>query len=274
MNKAKTYDGVLFSADAIAEAYTAFQKLNKGKLDLLSASVQRGPEEWGFDNLDEFLAEIRLGFHHTYLTVSGDNSDRSLHVDHWNQGRTQYSKVDIRAPIRGDIQRIYEVFERHVEPDTIHVEPPPMPVPKIFIGHGQDSQWRDLRDHLHDKHGYEIEAYEIGEQAGLNIQSILGTKLNRSTMALLVLTAEDPGAHGTTSRARQNVVHELGLFQGRIGFPKAIAILEDGTEDFSNLQGTHQIRFERGHIASTFGDVLATIKREFSKADDAEDDDY
>ena len=62
---------------------------------------------------------------------------------------------------------------------------------------------------------------------------------------------------------RQNVVHEAGLLQGRLGFNRAIALVEDGIEAFSNIDGVQQIRFERGNIRSTFGDVLATLKREF-----------
>ena len=34
-----------------------------------------------------------------------------------------------------------------------------------------------------------------------------------------------------------NVIHEVGLFQGRLGANKAIILLEDGCEEFSNIQG-------------------------------------
>ena len=86
--------------------------------------------------------------------------------------------------------------------------------------------------------------------------------LTKSSFALLVLTAEDETTDGT-KRARQNVVHETGLFQGRLGFTKAIVLLEEGAEEFSNLYGIQQIRFKKGNIKETFGDVLATIRREF-----------
>jgi len=65
-------------------------------------------------------------------------------------------------------------------------------------------------------------------------------------------------------RARQNVIHELGLFQGKLGFSRAIILLEEGTEQFSNIQGIEQIRFSKGNIRETFGEVLATIRRELS----------
>jgi predicted nucleotide-binding protein len=63
--------------------------------------------------------------------------------------------------------------------------------------------------------------------------------------------------------ARQNVVHETGLFQGRLGLSLAIVLLEDGTEEFSNIAGVQQMRFAKGNIKEAFGDVLAVLKREF-----------
>ena len=59
------------------------------------------------------------------------------------------------------------------------------------------------------------------------------------------------------------VIHELGLFQGRLGFTRAIVLLEEGVKEFSNILGINQLRFAKGRIKETFGDVLATIRREF-----------
>jgi len=42
-------------------------------------------------------------------------------------------------------------------------------------------------------------------------------------------------------------------------------LLEEGTEDFSNLQGIHQIRYRKDNIRETFGEVLATLRREFGE---------
>jgi predicted nucleotide-binding protein len=63
-------------------------------------------------------------------------------------------------------------------------------------------------------------------------------------------------------RARQNVIHEAGLFQGRLAFDRAILLLEDGVEDFSNNAGTQHIRFERGKIDAVIGKVLGVLRRE------------
>ncbi len=88
--------------------------------------------------------------------------------------------------------------------------------------------------------------------------------LEKSSIAFLVMTAEDEDSAGKM-HARENVIHELGLFQGRLGFPRAIALIEESTNEFSNIHGIQQIRFSKGNIKESFGDVVATIKREFSK---------
>jgi len=140
---------------------------------------------------------------------------------------------------------------------------PPLPKPRIFIGHGKSPLWRDVKDHLQDKHGLEVEAYEIGSRSGHAVRDILEDMLKKSSFAVLVMTGEDETADGNL-RARQNVIHEAGLFQGRLGFSRAIVLLEEGTEVFSNIHGIDQIRFSKGNIRETFGDILATIRREFS----------
>ena len=118
-----------------------------------------------------------------------------------------------------------------------------------------------MKDHLHEKHGYEVEAYETGARAGHEIRDVLEKMMNKVSFAILVMTGEDE-VEGGKMRARQNVVHELGLFQGHLGFTKAIVLLEDGTEAFSNLSGVQQIRYGKENIKETFGEVLATLRRE------------
>jgi predicted nucleotide-binding protein len=71
-------------------------------------------------------------------------------------------------------------------------------------------------------------------------------------------TAEDEHPDGKL-RARLNVVHEAGLFQGRLGFKKAIILLEEGCEEFSNIYGLGQIRFPKGNVAATFEEIRRVL---------------
>ncbi len=85
---------------------------------------------------------------------------------------------------------------------------------------GRSGAWRDLKDHLHEEHGYRVEAYETGARAGHAVRDVVEDMLSANSFALLVMTGEDETASGEV-RARQNVVHEAGLFQGRLGFNRA-----------------------------------------------------
>ena len=59
-----------------------------------------------------------------------------------------------------------------------------------------------------------------------------------------------------------NAVHEAGLFQGRLGFMRAIVLLEEGCEQFSNIEGLGQIRFPCGNISAAFEEIRRVLERE------------
>ena len=98
-----------------------------------------------------------------------------------------------------------------------------------------------------------------------------GLSIIASAFALSPLSTNLAGSLGRLNqrsllpaiRARQNVIHECGLFQGRLGFDRAIMIVERDIELASNFDGIQQLRFDKGRISEVFGDVLATIRREF-----------
>jgi hypothetical protein len=46
-------------------------------------------------------------------------------------------------------------------------------------------------------------------------------------------------------------------------------LLEEEVVEFSNIHGLNQIRFHKGNIRETFGEVLATIRREFAEKESA-----
>jgi hypothetical protein len=140
--------------------------------------------------------------------------------------------------------------------------------PRIFIGHGGNSElWRIVESALVDR-GFPVEAFETKSRAGLGIQNILKDVLSASNFAVLVFTAEDEQSDGSM-RARQNVIHETGLFQGRHGFEHVALLLEQGVESFSNLDGYQYISFPRGRISSAIPQIIEMLSREFPMPDDS-----
>lgn len=256
MQKRKIYRAVRFDSKAISEADKVFGSLSSKKTKHGTLAVDINPNErWTFDTMAEFLAAADRGL--PDMTAHTQDWDLHLMVTTYQDN----TSISVAGPTRDDIETVFSVFERNAERCRIPESDKPKDEVKVFIGHGQDPQWRDLKDHLHEKHGYEIEAYEIGSRAGHTIRDILEEMMEESTFALLVMTGEDETKDGKLL-ARQNVVHEAGLFQGRLGFSRAIILLEEGTDEFSNIHGIQQIRFSKSKIKESFGDVLAVLKRE------------
>jgi hypothetical protein len=269
MEKSKNYLDTRFKPEIIDEAVhvlTSFIKDEKHRPSNFRRRIKlETGESWSYDTDEEFFADYRKPFNEAHY-ILGSSWDRfQLDVSFYGQIFDRHTTLTISAPERHQIEASFEVFEKNVERCKLPPLPEkPKPKPIIFIGHGASEQWRNLKDHLHEKHGYEVEAYEIGARAGHAIRDILEEMLGKTSFAILVMTGEDKTEDGGM-RARQNVVHELGLFQGKLGFTKAIVLLEDGTEEFSNIHGINQIRYGKGNIKETFGEVLATLKREFGR---------
>jgi predicted nucleotide-binding protein len=132
---------------------------------------------------------------------------------------------------------------------------------KIFIGHGRSQAWRDLKDFLQDRLGLAWDEFNREPTAGISTKERLETMLDEACFAFLVMTAEDEQSDGS-KRARENVVHEAGLFQGRLGFQRAIVLLEQGCAEFSNIFGLGQIRFAPGQLRAVFEEIRRVLERE------------
>ena len=132
---------------------------------------------------------------------------------------------------------------------------------KIFIGHGHSDIWLRLKDFIVETLGLEHEEFSRISPAGKATGDRLKEMLEVSCMAFLIMTGEDEQADGSL-RARDNVIHEVGLFQGKLGFERAIILLEEGCENFSNIHGITYIPFLKGNIRAAFEDIREVLKRE------------
>lgn len=145
------------------------------------------------------------------------------------------------------------------QPQYRETRPEPYPR-RIFIGHGRSDAWRALKDFL-ERLGLEVEEFNRESQAGRSTKERLEEMLGRSGFAFIVMTGEDRTNYEEV-RARQNVIHEAGLFQGRLGFTRAIILLEDGCEKFSNIDGLTYIGFKKSDIEGAFENVRRVLERE------------
>ena len=135
------------------------------------------------------------------------------------------------------------------------------PATSIFVGHGRAGDWKELDEFLRVELKCETVEFNSDPTAGLFTGERILEMLDRSRFAFLVMTAEDEQVDGRF-QARQNVVHEIGLCQGRLGFHRAIVLKEDKAAEFSNIGGITYIGFRRGALREVFAEVVRTLVRE------------
>src|SRR5665213_1228820 len=235
----RTFRECLFKVETVQEAIKLIETMEAEKLASMEPNnaesakryqesshwLIKGTDDWRYDSLDEFFGEYRNGFDTAYIRRSLAHFKIELRANAIEYIR---SEVAVHAPTRGELQKIFDVFERNLAVSLVKKETKTKS-PVVFIGHGKSKQWRDLKDHLQDKHHYVVEAYEVGARAGHTIRDILDDMLLKSSFAVLVMSAEDETSEGNF-KPRLNVVHELGLFQRKLGFSRAIVLLEEGAE--------------------------------------------
>lgn len=171
--------------------------------------------------------------------------------------RTRLESLGLVTRQEGDPRIASSVFERWIEefsdaaPGIAHV----------FIGHGHSRLWLEVERYIEKELELKAVDFESESRASKSIEAILTGMREKTEFAIIVVTAEDKTAEGKM-RPRQNVVHEAGFFQGALGFPRVVLLVQEEVEMFSNLDGLQCIRFEGSDIESTFRELVAILKRE------------
>jgi hypothetical protein len=128
---------------------------------------------------------------------------------------------------------------------------------RIFISHGQTDDWLEVQTHI--EHDLKISTLELAQQPnrGRTVLQKLSEESDRCSYAVVVMTGDDLVA-GDAPRARQNVMHEIGYFQGKFGLPNVCLLHEQGTDIPSNIHGLVYIPFPKGLVSAGF----STLDRE------------
>ena len=163
--------------------------------------------------------------------------------------------------IVGSLAEIARQVESHVSRQQRRQQQGSSVGTRVFIGHGRSPIWMELKIFLEERTGLAVEEYSRVSNAGRPTTDRLREMTETSAAAFLLMTGEDETADGSV-RARENVVHEVGLFQGRLGLERAIVLLEEGCTEFSNIVGLGQIRFPKGNISAVFEEIRQFLERE------------
>jgi hypothetical protein len=132
---------------------------------------------------------------------------------------------------------------------------------KIFISHGRSPAWHVVQAYIEKEIGFET--LELAQEAsqGRTILQKLDDESNKCGYAVIVMTGDD--RVGDEVRARENVIHEIGFFQGKYGLNRICLLYEDGVSIPSNIHGLVFVKFPPDSVEAGLAHLRIEIEAAF-----------
>lgn len=129
----------------------------------------------------------------------------------------------------------------------------------IFLSHGNSEEWYKVQSYLEKVLGYQT--IELAQQPNLGRTVIqkLDEESSKCNSAIIVMTGDDD-IGGEEIRARENVLHEIGFFQGKLGLNSVVLLHEEDVNIPSNIHGLVYVPFPKNTVEATFGVLTRELK--------------
>ena len=166
----------------------------------------------------------------------------------WHFSRRQVEKLS------RDLEQIFELRANS------ELEQPKTESPRrVFISHGRSAEWRKVQPFI--EKDVELQTIELAQEpnAGRTIIEKLIDNSKRCDSAVIVMTGDD-FTQKEEARVRENVMHEIGFFQGSYGRHKVILLHEEGVNIPSNLSGVAYVPFPKDNIDAGFHVLQRELK--------------
>ena len=191
-----------------------------------------------------------------YIDPNGEIYDHSTPVgmfyDGWNVATFYWSNIDEQTQKRrnmegfsqalGAVRAIVKVRPKPRKPSSSSkIEMQEMLGSDVFLIHGPDIAARETVARFLEK--LKLEVCILCEQPNQGSTIIEKFEVNANAgYAVALLTADDIGSSKessgvSNSRARQNVIFEFGYFIGKLGRKRVCALIDEGVEKPSDLEG-------------------------------------
>lgn len=133
---------------------------------------------------------------------------------------------------------------------------------RIFISHGRSKEWYKVQAYI--EKDIKISTLELAQEPiiGRTVLQKLNDEASRCGYAVIVMTGDD--IIGEEVRARENVMHEIGFFQGKYGLQNVTLLHEEGVHIPSNIHGLVYIPFPKDTVEATFGYLTRELKAQLS----------
>lgn len=130
---------------------------------------------------------------------------------------------------------------------------------RIFISHGSSKEWYKIQVYI--ERDLSIPTLELAQEPNLGrtVLQKLTEESNKCCIAIIVMTGDDKSSNGEI-RARENVMHEIGFFQGKYGLGNVVLLHEEDVNIPSNVHGLVYIGFPKDTAEATLGALTRELK--------------
>ncbi|MBL4801257.1 MAG: nucleotide-binding protein [Emcibacter sp.] len=166
----------------------------------------------------------------------------------WHFSRPQVKKL------ARDIEQIFELRANS------ELEQPKKESPqRVFISHGHSDEWRKVQPFI--EKDVKLTTIELAQEPniGRTIIEKLIDNADRCDSAVIIMTGDD-FTKEEEARVRENVMHEIGFFQGYYGRNLVIMLHEEGVNIPTNLSRIVYVPFPKGSIETSFHVLQRELK--------------
>lgn len=169
---------------------------------------------------------------------------------------------------RGRLERLVrdidQVFEIRANSQLQSPSSEPSEFKRVFITHGRSNDWREVQSMI--ERDANLLTMELAQEpnSGMTVLEKLIDGASRCDSAVIVMTGDDTDSDGK-ARSRENVMHEIGFFQGKYGRSKVCLLHEEGVSIPSNLSGVVYISYPKGLVSAGFHVLSRELKSMYSR---------
>lgn len=129
---------------------------------------------------------------------------------------------------------------------------------RVFISHGRSHDWVHVEFYINNS--LRIETKELAQTPfrGDTVIENFERVAQSCTDAVIVMTGDDFTEDEV--RARENVIHEIGYFQGLLGRERVVIMHESGVNIPSNLSGVGYVSYGKGNIDTALSTLAAELQ--------------
>lgn len=162
-----------------------------------------------------------------------------------------------RAQAERLVRDIEQIFEIRANSELASPQQPSIQC--VFISHGRSHDWRAVQAFV--EKDVQLPTVELAQEPNLGrtiIEKLIDSAAKCSS-AVIVMTGDDI-ANENESRVRENVMHEIGFFQGRYGRNAVVLLHEEGVNVPTNLSGVAYVPFPKSNIEAGFHVLQRELK--------------